>query len=76
MREIQVQLKTEDLEMSTKRVEAYLYSNFEVAQVSTCLSEFPDTSTLIILGEDVAGWTAEVQADRLASGMIFAKVTS
>ncbi len=53
---------------TTERVERYLYDNFTIDDGPT------DSETIIVTGEDRAGWTAEAQADRLWSGLIAAKV--
>ena len=50
------------------RTEAYLYNNF------TITDETEDT--VIIQGEDVAGFTAEAQAMRLQTGLIAAQVVN
>ena len=53
-----------------KRVEAYLYSNFDIVDNAM----WPDE--IVIRGEDVAGWTAEAQMLRLRSGLIAAQVVA
>ena len=76
MRTIQIQVndRTSTYEDTKKRVEQYLYSNFEFA---TDGYGFPGSNNVILVqGEDVAGWTAEAQAMRLQSGLIAAQVVN
>lgn len=69
MRTIQVIIpRTSTYEETRKRAEAYLYANFKLGN----RLGFPEMFT--IEGEDSAGFTAEVQAERLLSGLIPAKV--
>lgn len=47
-------------------VAAYLFGNFEVAS--------HDDRTIVVTGHDLAGFTLEAQRDRLASGLIGARI--
>tara|TARA_X000001036_G_scaffold118871_1_gene112378 strand:+ start:1036 stop:1281 length:246 start_codon:yes stop_codon:yes gene_type:complete len=58
-----------------KRVEAYLYSNFEVSDIVNAIGT-DGRPKIIVRGEDVAGFTAEAQAMRLQSGLIAAQVVN
>jgi len=69
MRTIMVTIPTTSTYAETrKRVEAYLYSNFELG------NGFGWPEMFTISGEDRAGFTAEAQAARLLSGLIPARV--
>jgi len=58
-----------------KRVEAYLYSNFEVSDIVNAIGT-DGRPKIIVRGEDEAGFTAEAQAMRLQSGLIAAQVVN
>ena len=73
MRTIQIQVdsRTSTYAETRKRVQPYLYSNFELAE---CGYGWPEL--IVVHGEDKAGWTAEAQAARMRSGLIAATVVS
>lgn len=80
---IRVNDRTSNYDETKKRVEAYLYSNFSVAETRDTLPEpvegFNDTRNgwpelIVVHGHDQAGWTAEAQTARLHSGLIAAEV--
>ncbi len=70
LRTIHIQAKNTDLEDKVRRIEAYLYSNFEIATTGENPAPDNDFSTIVINGYDRSGWTAESQNDRLWSGML------
>lgn len=66
---IRVNDRTSDYDKTKKQVEAYLYSNFSLAETSDGWPEL-----VVVHGHDQAGWTAEAQTARLQSGLIAAEV--
>ena len=58
MRTIHINVKTDDLQRQCDQIRAYLYSNFELKAAITKHGD-ESYSTVIVNGEDVAGWTAE-----------------
>ena len=66
-----VNTNTSTYDDTRNRAEAYLYSNFKLAESR---DGFPEM--FCIHGEDYAGFTAQAQAERLMSGLIAAKVVS
>lgn len=77
MRTIQITVndRTSTYEDTKKRVEPYLYSNFEVSDIVNAIG-IDGLPKIIVKGEDVAGFTAEAQAMRLQSGLIAAQVVN
>ena len=77
MRTIQITVNDRTLtyEDTKKRVEPYLYSNFEVSDIVNAIG-IDGLPKIIVKGEDVAGSTAEAQAMRLQSGLIAAQVVN
>lgn len=73
---------SEDLNTRAKRVEAYLWSNFEISGLVYLTADEAEGSfnliqgdgVLVISGVDKAGWTADALVERLASGLIFGEV--
>lgn len=77
MRTIQITVndRTSTYEDTKKRVEPYLYSNFEVSDIVNAIGT-DGLPKIIVKGEDEAGFTAEAQAMRLQSGLIAAQVVN
>ena len=77
MRTIQITVndRTSTYEDTKKRVEPYLYSNFEVSDIVNAIG-IDGLPKIIVKGEDEAGFTAEAQAMRLQSGLIAAQVVN
>lgn len=77
MRTIQITVndRTSTYEETKKRVEPYLYSNFEVSDIVNAIG-IDGLPKIIVKGEDEAGFTAEAQAMRLQSGLIAAQVVN
>ena len=77
MRTIQITVndRTSTYEDTKKRVEPYLYSNFEVSDIVNAIG-IDRLPKIIVKGEDEAGFTAEAQAMRLQSGLIAAQVVN
>jgi hypothetical protein len=77
MRTIQITVndRTSTYEDTKKRVEPYLYSNFEVSDIVNAIG-IDGLPKIIVQGEDEAGFTAEAQAMRLQSGLIAAQVVN
>ena len=77
MRTIQITVndRTSTYEETKRRVEPYLYSNFEVSDIVNAIG-IDGLPKIIVKGEDEAGFTAEAQAMRLQSGLIAAQVVN
>ncbi len=77
MRTIQITVndRTSTYEETKRRVEPYLYSNFEVSDIVNAIG-INGLPKIIVKGEDEAGFTAEAQAMRLQSGLIAAQVVN
>jgi hypothetical protein len=54
------------------QVERYLYGNYEIAEYT--IDPESSTGAIRIVGDDVAGFTAEALVERLASGLHFGEI--